>query len=115
MKSLTCQRCRNPFEAETTIGYCEGCQQHYAAQAFRVRKAQRPMPHIMADTSFLKPADCPHTVTESSGGRGRILCGLCGSGSIEAGYGLVPGFGCGTFYYCCNCGTYLDFSPDVNE
>lgn len=51
-----------------------------------------------------------HTVYDKS--QNKNVCGLCGSSEIESGYGIGSGYGMGSYNFCNECDTFLDFSED---
>jgi len=43
------------------------------------------------------------------------VCGICGSKNTQLGYRFGGGFGLGSYNFCLDCDTFLDFSPDTGE
>lgn len=108
--NLKCIRCDEPFEFETVRGYCDECVDHFQGVRKKVHAAQRPHPGVFADGKFASAKECPETiidpVTEAS------VCGLCGGTEIEPGYGIGGGYGMGSYDFCYECNTFLNFCED---
>lgn len=111
--NLTCERCSKPFDAVAFRGYCDNCQAFFRSVRDQVHRAQRPAPGVLADGKFRPEDECPHTVYDPV--RQANVCGLCGSDQIEMGYGLGTGHGMGSYNYCMECYSFLDFSEDGGE
>lgn len=115
MFNMTCQKCKREFSPETLVGYCEPCRAFFLEIIGRIRTAVHSFPGALQEPIGYDPKDCPHTFTYKTGKRERELCGLCGSGSLENGYGLVPGYGCAGYTYCLNCLNFLNAEVDCGE
>ena len=108
---ITCQRCDTAFEAPTFCGYCDGCKEHFANVRKKVHARQRPAPHVCADGKFAPEEDCPQSLLNPI--TNGLVCGLCGSNEISPGYGLGTGHGMGSYNFCEDCNSVLDFVEDT--
>lgn len=109
---LTCVRCEDAFENEIFLGYCPECIEHFRTVSASVNRCQNPTPDMHLDGKFTDDPG-PQTVLDSFSGR--AVCGLCGSDEVQSGYGLGSGRGIGSYSFCMNCNTFLDFCPDMED
>lgn len=111
--NLQCLRCKNDFESDCVLAYCDDCKSAFDRNREGIHDKQRPLPGVFADGKFADENTCPvsviHPVTEQS------VCGMCGSGELEPGYGVGSGFGFGAYSFCCGCNRFLDFREDCGE
>ncbi len=109
---LKCQNCDKEFEAAIFVGLCTDCVEEHAEDRERVHAMQHPAPGVCADGKFTDKK-CPSSVFDPVSGQN--VCPLCGSSEIEAGYGLGGGYGMGSYNFCAECNTFLDFCEDTDE
>lgn len=110
---LTCQKCEANFSARRTRAYCDSCIQRFQAQKQNIKDTQNPMPGWHLDGEFVAPKECPRTIFCEK--KNANVCGLCGSDEVTPGYGLGSGYGMGSYNFCMDCYTFLDFSEDIDE
>lgn len=110
---LICDRCKGPFDAPTARGYCSGCCEWFRSNKRYAAEKANPSPDVHLTGQFNHPECCPRSFAapESEG----QVCGLCGCAELEPGYGFAGGYGLGSYVYCTECHTVLDFHPDTDE
>jgi hypothetical protein len=106
-----CVRCDEPFDSGVKRGYCDDCLSLFRERQVNRKRLQTPSPGVHCTGRFLDPKECPVTV-ENETGDGNC-CGLCGSESIESGYGFAGGYGLGAYTFCLECNSVLDFCEDM--
>lgn len=111
--NLTCERCSASFEADDFLGYCPDCRDHFRGERGKAHDRANPAPGVHCTGKFLEGENCPRTVFNPVSGRN--VCGLCGGGEIDQGYGFAGGYGLGVYNFCLSCNAVLDFSPDSGE
>ena len=109
---LNCIRCEAEFENAKFVGYCYDCQQAFDEDKAGVCAASNPRPGMHVTGKFAKlgsPQSVYNPIEEKN------VCGICGGSDLDMGYGFGGGHGCGTYNYCQDCNTFLDFSEDTEE
>lgn len=110
--NLVCVRCSQSFHAGMLRGYCPACVKHFREQRKAIAEKQHPSPNVLLDGKFADAKECPKSVSVPE--KKREVCGLCGSDSIDPGYG-VTGYGFGSYDYCLGCETFLNFHEDKGD
>ncbi len=108
-----CERCDCTFESAEFVGYCPECVVWFREGRKTADEKANPTPNVHLTGKFNAADRCPKTVHNPV--TNENVCGLCGSESIERGYGFAGGFGLGVYQYCENCNAILDFSEDTGE
>ncbi len=114
MIEMYCVRCNEVFADDRTRGYCDACVDAYRGRREQVDAKREPEPGVLVDGVFCKSLECPVTVYAEERDNEQV-CGLCGSNEIDAGYGIGTGYGCGSYMYCHDCQSFLDFNEDTGE
>jgi uncharacterized C2H2 Zn-finger protein len=110
---LRCERCDSVFDSDTFVGYCPECVTWFREGRKVAHDKANPAPGLHLTGKFNEADRCPQTVMNPIDGK--HVCGLCGSKSIESGYGFAGGFGLGVYQFCEACNAVLDFSEDTGE
>lgn len=108
---LTCIRCETDFDSGIKRGYCDECLSLFRERQILKHYQQNPAPGVHITGKFLKPKECPQSI-ENEAGDGPA-CGLCGGESLMPGYGFAGGYGLGSYQFCEECNTVIDFSEDL--
>lgn len=110
MSEQQCVRCGELYDSGIKRGYCDECLSLFRERQVIRKQSQNPAPGVHLTGKFLDPNECPVSV-ENETGDGNC-CGLCGSESLHSGYGFAGGYGLGSYLFCDECSSVLDFCED---
>ena len=108
---MTCIRCEAEFDSGIKRGYCDECLSLFRERQILKHGKQHPAPGVRVTGKFLDPKECPCSIENETGDG--IACGLCGSESLQPGYGFAGGYGLGSYQFCEECNTVIDFFEDL--
>lgn len=111
--NLSCERCGDDFEGDVFVGYCPVCVEAFRDSQKAARRKANPAPGVHATGKFLATAECPRSVADPVARE--PVCGICGGSDLEPGYGFAGGYGLGSYTFCLDCNTVLDFFEDSGE
>lgn len=105
---MTCSRCDN--EAEPGTLYCFDCKEQFRGNTQAANERADPAPGVHL-TGKLNNGECPKSFFNGVSN----VCGMCGQDELEPGYGFAGNYGLGSYNYCGECMTVLDFSEDTGD
>lgn len=108
---MQCERCKQPFEGDTFVGYCPGCVDFHRNAKRELAAIQNPRKGMHLDGEFIKPDAEPGPKSVMDPVTRDMVCGLCGSKEIEPGFGLGTGYGMAVYNFCEGCNTFIDVQP----